>query len=165
MYSKLVFSVIFSFVIIYSFPFLLPSSGSTLFIPLLLFIVIVAFTFWFVHPFGSKLVFNIIPVALSPICTTYFSSILYSYPLYVPSIVAFPSGEVIYISSVFSSSFTFSTRFFLIVSIFNVVLFVAASVCISNTHILNSSSYWATSVLFLALFYSQIFQIPVSLLH
>ena len=94
-YSKLVFSAIFSFVIIYSFPFLLPSSGSTLFIPLLLFIVIVAVTFWFVHPFGSKLVFNIIPVALSPICTTYFSSILYSYPLYVPSIVAFPSGEVI----------------------------------------------------------------------
>ena len=149
-YSKLVFSAIFSFVIIYSFPFLFPSSGSTFFIPLLLFIVIVAVTFWFVHPVGSTLVVKIIPVALSPICTTYFSSILYSYPLYVPSIVAFPSGEVISISSVFSSSFTFSTRFFLIVSIPNVVPLVASSVCISNTHILNSSSYWATSVLFFA---------------
>ena len=74
-YSKLVFSAIFSFVIIYSFPFLLPSSGSTLFIPLLLFIVIVAVTGPCVHPLGSRLVVKLIPVALSPMCAAYLSSI------------------------------------------------------------------------------------------
>jgi len=74
-YLKLVFSAISVFVIIYSFPFLLPSSGSTLFIPLLLFIVIVAVTGPCVHPLGSKLVVNIIPVALSPMCAAYLSSI------------------------------------------------------------------------------------------
>ena len=52
----------------------------------------------------------------------------------------------------FCNSFTFCTKLFLIVSIPNVVPFVASSVCISNTHILNSSSYCAISVLFFALF-------------
>ena len=84
-YLYVVFSAIFSFVIVYSFaPFTFISFSFSGFIfasPFSLFIVIVTFTGPWVHPFGSILVSIRIPVAFSPIFATYFSSIVNSYPL------------------------------------------------------------------------------------
>ena len=82
---NVVFCVIFSFVITYSvFPPTSISSSFSGFIfasPLLLFIVIFTFTGPFVQPVGSIFVSIRIPVDFSPICATYFSSIVNSYPL------------------------------------------------------------------------------------